>query len=783
MTFTKLESLDVQQQEDDGGGAVYRRIASDDGNMDDDIEDHHKEKRSTSASSSSSSSESSLHSFSASSSRDGETVPETSRILSNAAQLLSAQGSSTWQAHMDPRVDLKLLSNHFRDERLEESYQLYSSTVDFPVARRLMLALVAFEGAAYFLYHKLKEVCISPTGNDYTWVDIVASLLQETPLSTLNETETSCVFYVEPTSKDTGLTWLLWSFAPFAVIYGILPLKYFEGSMSLRIGVYYIRRHWKLIATLIVLCWSVGLAVFVHHVLVGMRKNFQQSLANGMVCATDTLVPLSWYSMSQWKKILGSHEQMTMLSWLQLYDSKLAYSLLMGVLAVLAAFAGIVAVAMKLDFTHVLLLAVAEWVTTLMLCFLGATPMILSSRRVMSYEAFLFFLCVFLPTCFTLTATYSEDRAARMAYASKVRAERINTTLKLDLSVKQFGLENRNTMTRDEKEALKQALCATGDMELIMTVSIPFADLKLKEIIAKTPNGEVLVGEYHQTEVVVKRLAQSCLVADGLAAFKAKVELLACLRHPNIVLFIGATFDNLSNVGLVMEYLKRGDVLSLLRSSIALAWSDPLLKIATDVAQGVSYLHNCDPPLVHRDLKSSNLLCTRTYSCKVSDFGESKRQLLPGKLFSTIVGTPYWLAPEILREERYDTQVDCYSFGVILVELETRHEPYHDLPKNYTTIDIMMSVSRGALRPTIPVSCSPCRRKLITRCLDNDPGRRPKMTEILYALQHEVRQELLDQNSMDVVSDKRRMVLMQQHQRLNRRGLQNLMHAHDDDTG
>eukprot|EP00644_Phytophthora_capsici_P000521 jgi/Phyca11/99750/e_gw1.4.670.1 len=317
-------------------------------------------------------------------------------------------------------------------------------------------------------------------------------------------------------------------------------------------------------------------------------------------------------------------------------------------------------------------------------------------------------------------------------------------------------------------------------MELFLTVSIPFADLNLKEILAKTPNGEVLVGEYHQTDVVVKRLAQSCLTAEGLAAFKSKVELLACLRHPNIVLFIGATFDNLSNVGLVMEYLERGDVLTLLRSPIALAWSDPLLKIATDVAQGVSYLHNCDPPLVHRDLKSSNLLCTRTYSCKVSDFGESKRQLLPGKLFSTIVGTPYWLAPEILREERYDTQVDCYSFGVILVELETRHEPYHDLPKDYTTIDIMMGVSLGDLRPTIPPSCSPCRRELIVRCLDTDPTRRPKMTEILYALQHEVRQELLDQNSTDVISDKRRMVLMQQHQRLNRRGLQDLMRAHDE---
>ncbi|RMX62514.1 hypothetical protein DD238_007995 [Peronospora effusa] len=492
-------------------------------------------------------------------------------------------------------------------------------------------------------------------------------------------------------------------------------------------------------------------------------------------------MPLSLYDTSEWKNISKVDGPMTMLSWLQMYDVNLVYSLLMGVMAMLTACAGIVAVAMKLDFTHVVLLAVTEWITTLMLCFLGATPLFSSSRPVMSNEAFLFVLCVFLPTCFTLTATYSEDRAARMAYASKVRAERINTTLKLDLSVKQIGLENRNAMTRGEKEALKRALSASGDMELLMTVSIPFADLKLKEILAKTPNGEVLVGEYHQTDVVVKRLAQSCLTAEGVAAFKSKVELLACLRHPNIVLFIGATFDNLSNVGLVMEYLERGDVLSLLRSPIALTWSDPLLKVATDVAQGVSYLHNCDPPLVHRDLKSSNLLCTRTYSCKVSDFGESKQQLLPGKLFSTIVGTPYWLAPEILREERYDAQVDCYSFGVILVELETRHEPYHDLPKDYTTIDIMMGVSRGALRPTIPVSCSPCRRKLISQCLDNDPTRRPKMTEILYALQHEVRQELLDQNSTDIVCDKRRMVLMQQHQRLNRRGLQDLMHAYNED--
>ncbi|TDH71658.1 hypothetical protein CCR75_001064 [Bremia lactucae] len=691
-------------------------------------------------------------------------------------QFLSSRGSATWQTHLDPRLDLKLLSNHFRDERMEESYQLYSSTIDFPVARRLMLALVAMEGAAYFVFYKFNGTCIAPSGNDYIWVDILASVLNEKPVWT-NHT-TNCVAFLDPLSKDYKLTWFLWSFAPFAVLYGLLPLKYFEGSMRLRIGVYYIRRYWKIIASVILLCWSVGLSVFVYYKLIQMRQNLQQSLERGMVCAAHTTLPTSWSDASA----STADSQMTLLSWLQLYDSKLVYSLLMGILAVLAAFTGIVVVAMKLDFLHVFGLAIAAWLTTLLLYYLGATPFISTNRRFGNNETLLSFICVFMPTCFTLTATYSEDRAARMAYASKVRAERINTSLKLDLSVKQTGLENRNAMTRDEEEMLKQALWASGHkMKLLQTVAIPFADLKLKELLAKTHNGEVLVGEYYQTNVIVKRLAQSCLTADGLATFKRQIELLACLRHPNIVLFIGATFDNLSNVGLVMEYLERGDVLSLLRSSIALTWSDPLLKIATDVAQGVSYLHNCDPPLVHRDLKSSNLLCTPTYSCKVSDFGESKQQLPPGNLFSTIVGTPYWLAPEILREERYDTQVDCYSFGVILVELETRREPYHDVLKEFTTIDIMMGVSRGTLRPTIPSSCSSCRRELITRCFDANPKRRPKMTAILNALQHEVRQELLDMNSTDVISDKRRMVLMQQHQRLNRRGLQDLLRAHDTD--
>lgn len=702
---------------------------------------------------------------------------DTAGHLDSAMQLISTASSAAWRKRLNPQRDLRLLSNCFRDERLEESYQLYSSTCDFPVTRRLMLLLLVFELTAYLLFWRLADACMPPTGPDPgfpLWsTELTAQLDYQAPPAGVNLTAACISYGLDATTNDT-MTALLWMFAPLAGIYGLLPLKYFEGSMRLRIGVYYIRRHWKAIATVIVLIWAVGLTIFVHHAIVKLRVNLQKSLNKGLVCPIDTVMPIEWYEQSNWLENHNGTESLDLLFWILIYDSKLTYSLVMGVLAVSASFGGIVAVAMKLNFPHVLVLSVAQWLATAGLILFGP-PMSVNSRTVhnVGNQTVLFFLCVFIPTCFTLMATYSEDRAARMAYASKVHAERINTTLKLDLSVKQIGLENRS-VTGDEKEAMQRALDnASGNMQVLNSVAIPFDDLKLKEIIAKTPYGEVILGEYHSTCVVVKRLALACLTADGFADFKTKVELLASLRHPNIVLFIGATFDNLSNVGLVLEYLERGDVLSLLRSPIALTWSDPLLKIATDVAQGAAYLHNCDPPLAHRDLKSSNLLCTPTYSCKISDFGESKRQSMSGRLFSTIVGTPYWLAPEILREEKYDTQVDCYSFGVILIELETRRDPYYDL-KSHSTIDIMLRVARGELRPSIPRTCNPCRRELILRCLDNDPVRRPKMTEILFALQHEVRQELVQDSELDGMRDKRRM-MMKRHKRLNEAAVQELL--------
>lgn len=693
-----------------------------------------------------------------------------------------AVGASSPRLH--PRLRLHAITNRFHDERLEESYQLYSSTCDFGVARRIVLFLLAFDLSAYLLFLYLKHACAesqaSARAASTMAVTFAASMNDTSPLEPTQPS--SCFSYeVGANGLARAYTVLLWAFAPVAGLYSLLPLQYFAQHVGLRYGVYFIRRRWKALGAAIILLWSVSMAIVLSKTLAQMRVAYQTQVLKYTTCGRAITVPEQWYRASNWHIVnakLYQDHGMYVREWIYIYDSKVAYSVIVAVLAALAALVGIVSVAMKLDFVHVLGVTCAQAITTLVLVVTGPSMSLNSDiTHKVSNQTFLFGLCIVVPACVTLLATYSEDRAARSAYVSKLHAERINTTLKLDLSVKRNGLENPHDAGAEEQAAMAAALNDANAMVTCQSVAIPFADLDLKVVLSKGPTGDVLRADYYGTSVVFKRLAVSALTPDGLADFCARVELLASLRHPNVVQFIGASFDDVANVGIVLEYLERGDVLALLRSSMALTWSDPLLKIATAVAQGMTYLHNCDPPLVHRDLKSTNLLCTPTYSCKISDFGESKRAT---GLFQSVVGTPYWVAPEIIREERYDMQVDCYSFGIVLIELETRKLPYHDL-REYAAADIMQLVAFGHLRPTIPASCSPFRRQLITRCLDADPRRRPRMAEILSVLQHEVRQELLEQNSIDSSRDKRRLMLLQRHQRLNRRGLKALLQDDDDD--
>ncbi|PRQ51161.1 putative transferase, protein kinase RLK-Pelle-LRR-I-1 family [Rosa chinensis] len=152
------------------------------------------------------------------------------------------------------------------------------------------------------------------------------------------------------------------------------------------------------------------------------------------------------------------------------------------------------------------------------------------------------------------------------------------------------------------------------------------------------------------------------------------VNLLMRVHHTNLTSLIGYCDDE-NNKGLVYEYMARGNLQEYLsdKSSNVLTW-DGRLQVATDAAQGLEYLHYaCKPPMIHRDVKTTNILLSKNFQAKLSDFGLS-RNFPAGDgthIVTGVAGTPGYLAPEYKQLNRFNEKSDVYSFGVVLLEIIT----------------------------------------------------------------------------------------------------------------
>ncbi|XP_058085948.1 serine/threonine-protein kinase CTR1 isoform X2 [Magnolia sinica] len=165
-----------------------------------------------------------------------------------------------------------------------------------------------------------------------------------------------------------------------------------------------------------------------------------------------------------------------------------------------------------------------------------------------------------------------------------------------------------------------QVVPKRSDSELSLEVDdldIPWSDLVLKERIGAGSFGTVHRADWHGSEVAVKILMEQDFHAEKFKEFLREVAIMKRLRHPNIVLFMGAV-TRPPNLSIVTEYLSRGSLYRLLHRPGAREMLDERrrLNMAYDVAKGMNYLHKRNPPIVHRDLKSPNLLVDRKYTVK-----------------------------------------------------------------------------------------------------------------------------------------------------------------------
>lgn len=220
-----------------------------------------------------------------------------------------------------------------------------------------------------------------------------------------------------------------------------------------------------------------------------------------------------------------------------------------------------------------------------------------------------------------------------------------------------------------------------SDMSLeIEDLIIPWKELVLKEKIGAGSFGTVHRADWNGSDVAVKILMEQDFHPERLKEFLREVAIMRSLRHPNIVLLMGAVTQP-PNLSIVTEYLSRGSLYRLLHRHGAREYLDERrrLSMAFDVAKGMNYLHKRNPPIVHRDLKSPNLLVDKKYTVKVCDFGLSRLKANTFLSSKTAAGTPEWMAPEVLRDEPSNEKSDVYSFGVILWELMTMQQPWSNL--------------------------------------------------------------------------------------------------------
>ncbi|CAM9283681.1 unnamed protein product [Chrysoparadoxa australica] len=362
---------------------------------------------------------------------------------------------------------------------------------------------------------------------------------------------------------------------------------------------------------------------------------------------------------------------------------------------------------------------------------------------------------------------------------------------------------------RDYLDELQQDL-------VLRDVLVDFEELNLDNRIGDGTAGVVYKGVWRGAPVAVKMIRRPFweqLTEQDMEGFKREAYLMSRLRHPNIVLIMGVSFaampvegeagkkpeeddsesarrtlqarQRLQDLGfpeeegqgiktlcIITEFLSQGSLDVVIASGgLKGAKYSLLLSIALQAARGMLYLHMHNPPVCHRDLKSSNLVIDGNWQVKVTDFGMSR--LLPeysvadagerkaglsgsrrgsgsgwqetksgetcGSHMTSNLGTVAWAAPEMFSSSMvssYSTSADIYSFGVVLWELWEKRLPFSHLTSRF---DIMDAV-RDGVRPEITSPPPQAYHRLMERCWHADASERPDFVEVVEILMAEVQQ-------------------------------------------
>ncbi|XP_050401686.1 tyrosine-protein kinase CSK [Patella vulgata] len=250
---------------------------------------------------------------------------------------------------------------------------------------------------------------------------------------------------------------------------------------------------------------------------------------------------------------------------------------------------------------------------------------------------------------------------------------------------------------------------------------IPPGELKRMETIGRGAFGEVFKGMYKGQVVAVKQLKDNNRAEQ---TFLTEASVMTSLRHPNLVQLIGVTLEG--GICLVTEFMARGSLVEYLRSrGRSVITKKDQINFATDTCSAMDYLESKN--LVHRDLAARNVLVNDDGTSKVSDFGLAKHDNFSQEGVKFPIK---WTAPEALRENKFTSKSDMWSFGILLWEIYSfGRVPYPRIP----LADVVMHVEKG-YRMEAPEGCPPEIYSIMKDSWDIDPLKRPTFNTVIAKL-------------------------------------------------
>lgn len=263
-------------------------------------------------------------------------------------------------------------------------------------------------------------------------------------------------------------------------------------------------------------------------------------------------------------------------------------------------------------------------------------------------------------------------------------------------------------------------------------LQIPYHDLLQEQKIGNGGFADVYRGRWlsHDHEVAIKIIRIQHLGDQTKEEFIKEISTMYQIHYDHILNIFGACMEP-KKYAIVVEYMSLGSLYDVLKQqTIQLTWLDRW-SIAQQMTKGINYLHRCPKPIIHRDIKSLNVLMNKRdqgFLVKVGDFGLAKIRHETSRQSTQhiAVGTLAWKAPELLKMGRHTEASDVYALGIVLWELATGCEPYEDADES-----TIIGFVKGGDRLDIPKNTPSSFAELISSAWAHDAQQRPTCEQLL----------------------------------------------------